>query len=201
MSTRAQTLFELTGSGKESELGANEAGDRFHNAMHTIAQGQTQDTRTRHIHIHGTPAPQGSKTAFALKKDGQYTGRTSMKESSKAVKPWRAEVVKAAAGHTIITGPVAVTITFYLKRPKGHYGTGRNAGTLKPAAPALPGVKPDVDKLVRSTLDGLTTAGVYVDDSRVTDLLVAKRYADGRTPGADVQVSASTPRSKFMAPL
>lgn len=170
--------------------------DRAH--THKTTEGthpvKTQDPKTdtppRVIHVDGLPAPQGSKTAYALKKGGQYTGATAMKESSKKVKPWRAAVVTAARGGATIPGPVAVSITFYLPRPKGHFGTGRNAGKLKPAAPALPGVKPDVDKLVRSTLDGLTTAGVYEDDARVTDLVVAKRYADGRGQGATVEVSA-----------
>ncbi|MGL3805867.1 RusA family crossover junction endodeoxyribonuclease [Paeniglutamicibacter sp. R2-26] len=191
MSKDPQTLFELAETGKEPVLGATKRGDWFHNAMQSIAQGQTQDPQTRTIHIHGTPAPQGSKKAFAIKKGGAYTGRTTMVESSSKVKPWRAEVVKAATDGEKIQGPVSVAVTFYLARPKSHYGTGRNAGTLKPAAPGLPGVKPDVDKLVRSTLDGLTTAGVYEDDARVTDLVVAKRYADGRGPGALVRVSAA----------
>lgn len=198
MSMGAQTLFEVASTPLATLPAGFQPRTTYPGNTATAylfpldtTQGQTQDPRTRVIHIHGTPAPQGSKKAFAIKKGGKYTGKVALAESSKAVKPWRAAVVEAAAGQATIVGPVAVAITFYLERPKGHYGTGRNAGTVKPAAPALPGVKPDVDKLVRSTLDGLTSAGVYVDDARVTDLVVAKRYADGRAPGATVRVSAA----------
>lgn len=140
----------------------------------------------------GQPAPQGSK---------QHVGHGVMVESSKKVKPWRQDVaaaaVEAAAGSPISdawtppTGSAIVTLTFYLPRPKGHYGTGRNAATLRPSAPAYPAVKPDVDKLQRSTLDALTTAGVLRDDAQVIDIRAVKRYADGRPAGASVRVEVS----------
>jgi len=34
------------------------------------------------ITVYGTPTPQGSKSGFAIKKDGQYTGRVAMVEGS-----------------------------------------------------------------------------------------------------------------------
>ena len=62
-----------------------------------------------------------------------------MVESSKRVKPWRRQVAAAYRDHCfgdMLDGPVSVTVDFYLPRPKSHYGTGRNAGALKPSAPA-----------------------------------------------------------------
>lgn len=163
------------------------------------------------IIVHGTPAPQGSKRAFV----NQHTGRPSLVESSEKVKPWR-EAVKWAAldafsilldecsalahdsicsepGHIGWTqdGPVAVQVTFYLPRPHGHYGTGRNACTLRPSAPELPAKKPDLDKLLRSTLDGLGEAGIWADDSRVVHVRASKAYADDRPAGADIKVTAA----------
>ena len=38
---------------------------------------------------------------------------------------------------------------------------------------------PDVDKLVRSTMDALTKAGLYDDDRRVARLTASKTYAGG----------------------
>ncbi|WP_427017836.1 RusA family crossover junction endodeoxyribonuclease [Pseudarthrobacter sp. P1] len=142
--------------------------------------------------VEGTPGPQGSKNAFAVKKGGRYTGRVAVVESSAKVGPWREQVAWAArqCHQGTITGPVSVAIVFYLPRPRGHYGTGRNAGSLRASAPALPAVKPDADKLARSTLDALTTARVYTDDAVVVDLAVKKRYADGRPPGAAIEVVA-----------
>lgn len=125
------------------------------------------------IVVHGLPAPQGSKRAYVNK----HTGRVNVVESSKAVKPWR-ESVKAAAllGGVTFTGPLRVILTFVLPRPKGHYGTGRNSGTVKASAPAFPAVRPDLDKLIRSTLDALRDAGVYRDDAQIVRIRASKHY-------------------------
>jgi Holliday junction resolvase RusA-like endonuclease len=148
------------------------------------------------FNVYGIPGPQGSKKGIAITKKNkttgvrEYTGKVAMLESSAKVKPWRAAVVEAAkaALPAPLPGGVNVSITFYLPRPRAHYGTGRNSGVLKASAPLYPAVKPDVDKLVRATLDGLTTAGAYADDARVVDLHSSKRYADNRAPGAYVQL-------------
>ena len=125
----------------------------------------------RSFWVAGTPAPQGSK---------RHVGRGILVESSKLVKPWR-EAVKWAAlsapEQIALPGPVAVDIVFHLKRPKSA------------KADALPATRPDLDKLIRSTLDGLTEAAVFEDDARVCRLLCEKVYAlDGRC-GAFIAVS------------
>ena len=49
----------------------------------------------------------------------------------------------------------------------------------------VPGTRPDLDKLARALLDGIT--GVVVkDDSLVVDLMVGKRY--GEAPGVVVEI-------------
>jgi crossover junction endodeoxyribonuclease RusA len=140
--------------------------------------------------VYGTPGPQGSKTKNAA---------GALYESSAAVKPWR-EAVKTAALDALhhdkewapLRCPVWVDVRFSLRRPKGHFGTGRNAGLLKPSAPPYPTGKPDLDKLVRSTQDALKDAGVLVDDSAVASLSATKVYVlwgDAlRTPGAVIKV-------------
>ncbi|MFF0139744.1 RusA family crossover junction endodeoxyribonuclease [Streptomyces sp. NPDC005227] len=127
-----------------------------------------------HITVHGTPGPQGSKNRNAA---------GALYESSAKVKPWR-EAVKSAALDVLtydaawmpIRDAVRVEIVFSLARPKGHFGTGRNAGQVKASAPQYPTGKPDTDKLLRSTQDALKDAGVLLDDSVVTDTVAAKRY-------------------------
>ncbi|MCQ9178925.1 RusA family crossover junction endodeoxyribonuclease [Streptomyces sp. IBSBF 2953] len=140
--------------------------------------------------VYGTPGPQGSKSRNAA---------GALYESSAAVKPWR-EAVKTAALDALhhdeawqpLTCPVRIDITFSLRRPKSHFGTGRNADQLKPSAPTYSTTKPDLDKLVRSTQDALKDAGVLADDSAVASLSVAKVHvlsADAlRTPGAVIKV-------------
>ncbi len=135
------------------------------------------------ITVFGTPAPQGSK---------RHVGNGVMVESSAKVKPWR-EAVKHAALDVIdsVMGPAAVDavlvdVTFTLQRPKGHYRTGRNLALLRDAAPAYPAGKPDLDKLLRSTLDALGDAGVWRDDAQVVAVTTRKVY--GEVAGARIQV-------------
>ena len=141
--------------------------------------------------VTGIPGAQGSK---------KHVGNGVMVESSAKVRPWRQDVVAAALvelgrvlGRPAFMGPVGVDLTFRFTRPKSHYGTGRNAGVLKDSAPKFPTSRAlgDADKLARSTLDALVTAGVLADDSLVVDLNVRKRYSD--TPGARIQVLSATP--------
>ncbi len=87
----------------------------------------------------------------------------------------------------VVTNPVGLRITFFLPRPKGDYGTGRNAGQVKASAPLHPAKKPDVDKLVRAILDSLTGI-VYHDDAQVIQVAAAKRYSPDGQPGAKVTV-------------
>ena len=126
------------------------------------------------VTVYGLPAPQGSK---------RHVGKGVMVESSKAVKPWREAVVWAMrqeiAQHRDwcpLTGALEASMVFSFARPKGHFGTGRNTGVLKPSAPARPAVMPDLSKLARSTEDAITTAGGYEDDA----LLVAYRRLEKR---------------------
>jgi len=148
------------------------------------------------IIVLGTPAPQGSKRGYAVKAKGAYTGKVAQVESSAKVKPWRMAVKYAAmevraANHQQVPMASAVTIEviFRLPRPKGHFGTGRNAGLLKPSAPWFPTGRPDLDKLLRSTFDALGEAGVWGDDAQVVDVSAAKVYADlDFLPGAFISV-------------
>ena len=48
-------------------------------------------------------------------------------------------------------------------------------------------VKPDIDKIVRATLDGLVAGGALRDDSRVASLVAEKLEVDGWT-GARIRL-------------
>ena len=126
------------------------------------------------IQVRGTPAPQGSKTR------NRYG---AVYESSKAVGPWR-NAVRTETQRAVpvpLTGPLAVRLAFVMPRPRGHYGIGGNADRLRPSAPAYPARMPDLDKLCRAVLDGLTDGGAWKDDGQVVTLHATKRYA---LPGA-----------------
>ena len=126
--------------------------------------------------VDGKPEPQGSKTGYVVK------GRAVIADKNpKALKPWRRAIADAAtvaqieAGDTDpLVGPVQVALVFVLERPK----------TVKREHPT---VRPDLDKLSRAVLDGLTTAGVYGDDSQVVGLVASKEY--GARAGVRVSVA------------
>lgn len=146
------------------------------------------------IKVTGTPAPQGSHRGFVV------NGRAVITQDNKKTKPWRQDVKAAAlnaiADHVITdlddatpyTGPLHVTIVFSMPRPGYHFGSGRNANHLKPSAPTFVDKKPDIDKLGRATLDALTEAGIWRDDSQVAELTLSKTYATGTPPGAVITV-------------
>jgi len=113
--------------------------------------------------IDGEPAPQGSKNGFVK------NGRVVMVESSKKVKPWRNAVTLATQAQVPcpLQNAVEIALVFHLPRPK----------TVTRRWPA---VKPDLDKLIRSTFDGLTTGGLYTDDALVIAVSASKQYATDR---------------------
>lgn len=138
------------------------------------------------LDVDGVPVPQGSKRLGL----NRATGRAVVLDDNPALAAWRELVAFRAraawAGRPPLTVPVRASLAFYLPRPAGHYGTGRNAGQLRPSAPAWPGVKPDLDKLCRAVFDSLETAGVWANDSRCCWLTASKSYAendDYRGPG------------------
>ena len=140
------------------------------------------------IRVVGLPGAQGSKT---------LTRYGSLIESSKKVQPWRQDIRHAAlTAYKLdpIDCAVSVSLEFIFPRPKGHFGTGRNKGKLKPSAPQFltSHQSGDIDKLCRSTLDGLSvTSGgtVLKDDSLVVSLSAHKRYSKGQEfPGALISI-------------
>lgn len=124
------------------------------------------------IVVRGTvPGPQGSKKARPIYKgrgaDRIFTGRAVVEESSKKVRPWR-EAVQAAAADAAtraaaalgltqwkaLDGPLIAEMCFSL--PRGKTVKRRHHTTY-----------PDLSKLIRSTEDALTRAGIYADDARI----------------------------------
>ena len=78
-------------------------------------------------------------------------------------------------------GPLWVSCHFYMPRPKGHYGTGKNAGNLKASAPQWHIKKPDVDNLLKFVLDCLNGMA-WRDDCQIVELFGKKAYSDNPRP-------------------
>ena len=112
-------------------------------------------------------------------------GREYTPTSTLTARHWIADVWREA-GYGTIFGAVRVDVMAIFARPKGHYGTGRNAGRLRPTAPTWPTTRTsfDRDNLDKLVLDALCDARAIEDDSFVVDGRVRKVYAaDGEVPG------------------
>jgi len=91
-------------------------------------------------------------------------------------------------GHKKFTDAVFVRSCFYMPRPKGHYGTGRNSGKLKPSAPEHHIKKPDVDNIVKFYFDILNDL-VWNDDSQVISEFSEKKYCNpGEEPRTEIKI-------------
>jgi crossover junction endodeoxyribonuclease RusA len=127
--------------------------------------------------VYGTPAAQGSVRAFhnRVVQGGSAERRARLGS-------WCADVTAAALGacERALEGPVSVYVRFVLTK-----------GSSLPKRRFWVHTRPDLDKLVRATLDGLT--GVcFGDDAQVVLLHAAKHYATpGEAPGAAVMVYGS----------
>lgn len=121
----------------------------------------------------GVPAPQGSK---------RHVGRGVLVESSKKVGPWREAVAwagrEAMAGRDPLDGPLHLMATFRRPMPASRRKADRDRGWRWADR------QPDLDKLLRSTLDGMTAGGVIVDDARIVSVEARMVEAVGWTGAA-----------------
>jgi len=139
--------------------------------------------------VPGTPATAGSKKAFynAKIKRAMVVPANEEKE-----RPWRAVVSAFALQEwldgPIQAGPLLLSTEFVLKRRKGDYGTGRNAGTLRDSAETWTLGKSDCTKFLRCLEDAMTGI-IWRDDVQVALQVNAKRYANpGEPTGVHVRV-------------
>jgi Holliday junction resolvase RusA-like endonuclease len=149
----------------------------------------------------GTPAPKGSPRIVTRGRNGVPLPFPRVLKDSKKTEVWEADVSRAAM--RVMRGyegrfkgePLAVDVVFALARPQGHYGKRG----LRRAAPIGPSVKPDFDKLLRSTLDALSGI-VFDDDARIVTSRAAKVYTPNGFPtGALIRVSIASPEDLWQA--
>ncbi len=120
--------------------------------------------------VEGIPAPQGSK---------RYVGNGRFIEASKYLPAWRSAVEQRCREVFAepLDGALEVELWFILPKPSS-------------VSRVYPSVMPDADKLARAVNDGLTKGGAIVDDSRIVNLLVYKRYSANGWTGVRVQISS-----------
>lgn len=143
------------------------------------------------------------------------------KRKGQSYKAWRKDLEgvlsSSWAGRARLNGPVRVSLTFILPRPKTRpveplHTTRKHGGrTVKIENPRrkaghffvslddwrsggrfLSARKPDVDRLTNSIFDALTQAGVWWDDNQVASLTSTKWIAaEGEAPHIRLRVEAA----------
>lgn len=98
-------------------------------------------------------------------------------DNSPKLKGWReavrGETQRAMDGRAPMEGPVILAVTFTVPKPKSAPKT----------KVTWPEKKPDLDKLMRSVMDGLKAGGAYRDDAQVVEIVrQGKFYPDAEAP-------------------
>lgn len=126
-----------------------------------------------HLAKHGRITKRGTGISSAFFVKGRPVPQGSMKfirpgvmihSRAQDLAVWRADVARNAelAGYKPVAGGVKLQLDFIFLKPKSTHR-------------AFPWVKPDIDKLCRAVLDGLTGVA-YEDDCQVILLQATKTY-------------------------
>ncbi len=100
-------------------------------------------------------------------------------DSQKAVKKSVSDYLRLTVKEKPLTGPVHITLRFYMRRPKG-----------KKIQALFPGLewhskRPDLDNLTKFILD-VANGILYADDSQVVFITSAKVYSD--EPRTEIEI-------------
>jgi len=126
-----------------------------------------------HLVVLGTARGQGRPRATTR---GKFASVYEDKKDKQA-KETLVAVVQQNAPDTLLDGPLRVDLFYFFMRPKGHFGSGKNAGNIKASAQKHKTSKPDVDNLAKLTLDALT--GIFWrDDAQICRCFIVKAYSD-----------------------
>jgi crossover junction endodeoxyribonuclease RusA len=122
--------------------------------------------------------PQGSTKAFIPR----GWKRAIITSTSRNLKEWRQQIVSAITTErdrrkiSITRGPVTVSLTFFLTKPKSS-----------PKKKVIfPIKRPDLDKLIRAAFDALTGT-LIIDDSQIIQVLAAKAWEE-KGPGVQIDL-------------
>ena len=146
------------------------------------------------IEVAGSPAPKGSSRAIVrgghavVVPSGSNVNRDKLRSWDQSVRLAANEHAAGRSGPIFVEVPLYVAVIFRVARPSGHW---RKKGGLKPSAPQFPATKPDLDKMVRATMDSLKGT-IYDDDSRIVAKVPVKVYAAPGTEGATIVVCQAT---------
>jgi Holliday junction resolvase RusA-like endonuclease len=138
--------------------------------------------------VPGEPVAKGrAKSSSRIGKDGAgqqrvFTRHYTPEKTERYENLVRLAAQHAMAGAALIEGPVQLTVAIYLPIPQSW-----SKKKQEKARTGLVGAtkKPDADNVLKALKDGMNGV-VYVDDARITDIILQKRYATA--PRVDVIV-------------
>lgn len=139
--------------------------------------------------VHGKASPSGSKKAFVHNR----TGKVIVMDTAKNKDLWQNMVSLVARkavseqSWTKQSQAVGLTVVFWFRRPKSHFGSGKNFNVMKDTAPLCHTQKPDLTKLVRCLEDALTGV-VWNDDCQVIETKACKQWGDEDTALVKVRI-------------
>lgn len=147
--------------------------------------------RTIEFTVLGKPQQRGSKSPIPFQKKQGGLG-VRVVDSNKNSQPWM-QAVRAAASEEYrcepILGPVRACFYFYFARPKCHHVAGDYAKPVKASAPKMyHAQKPDLDKLIRCAMDGISKV-VWKDDCQVASLGDSNKFWTDGQPKMQVTIT------------
>lgn len=132
------------------------------------------------IRVIGIPATAGSFVPRKRKNGSLYllrSGSQKHREWRQAAETTIRQAVRLWQWEVSPDDEYSVSLSFLLPKPKS-------------VSRDQPNVKPDIDKLCRSTLDALTVGKAIDDDARIIQLIASKTYAAGsEQPGCYITVN------------
>lgn len=134
----------------------------------------------------GIPKGQPRPRAFARRFGDKWTARVY---DAKTAEGWKSCVAEAAKPHVPavpLSGPLRLTLEFFMPRPKAHL---RKNGERKPGAPDWHTGKPDCDNLAKAVMDAMSILGFWQDDAQVVVLETSKSYA-AEASGCDITLTS-----------
>jgi Holliday junction resolvase RusA-like endonuclease len=121
--------------------------------------------------VPGDAVPWAPKTGNP-RMGGRFVPARQSAHAGKVIDAWD------RVGHTgwLLGEPLAIDCEFYVRRPKSHYGSGRNERIIKERfAAAAPTGRPDLSNLVKLIEDALTTLA-WADDDQIVRITARKTY-------------------------
>ena len=149
-----------------------------------LKESSAEDSDTITFFVSGEPQPQGSTKSFYVKR----INKVVTTHGNKDTKAWRMRI-----GNEAQRANEARAVFFYSGDCNHGYKVDCVFTFTKPkSAPkrrTLNTKRPDLDKLVRAVLDGLTNV-IIPDDAQVVDIIAAKRYGTSdERPGAKITIT------------